>query len=76
MSADMATDEANAHFYDGHNLLDLGVSWRADENLSLDFSVDNALDRAHARRADFAFGTARYFPGAPRRWSMRIKRYY
>lgn len=71
-----ATNEANTRFYDGHNLLDLAVRWRADEHLSLDFALDNALDRAYARRADFAFGTARYFPGAARRWSMRLKWFY
>ena len=28
--------------------------------------VDNALDRAYADRADYAFGNYRYFPGRPR----------
>ena len=71
-----AMNEANTHFYDGHNLIDLGVSWSADDRLSLDVTVENALERAYARRADFAFGNVRYFPGDPRRLSVRLKRYY
>jgi iron complex outermembrane recepter protein len=59
-------DAANAHRYAGHELLNLRARWEFVPRWSLTLRVNNALDRAYADRADFAFGNYRYFPGRPR----------
>ena len=59
-------DAANLHRYGGHELLNLRGSWQFTDRWSASVRIDNALDRAYADRADYAFGTYRYFPGRPR----------
>lgn len=59
-------DAANAHRYLGHELLNLRGRWQPAPQWALTLRLDNALDRAYADRADFAFGTYRYFPGRDR----------
>jgi iron complex outermembrane recepter protein len=74
---DYYLDAANAHRYTGHELLNLRARWEFVPRWWLTLRVNNALDRAYADRADFAFGTYRYFPGRPRsvfaelRWQAR-----
>ncbi len=63
---DYYLDAANAHRYTGHELLNLRARWEFLSRWSLAVRVNNALDRAYADRADFAFGNYRYFPGRPR----------
>ena len=63
---DYFVDAANAHRYAGHELLNLRARWEFVPRWSLTLRVNNALDRAYADRADFAFGNYRYFPGRPR----------
>ena len=59
-------DAANEHFYNGHGLLNLRGRWQPDRHWALTLRLDNALDRRYADRADYAFGTYRYFPGRGR----------
>ena len=59
-------DAANEHFYDGHGLLNLRGRWQPSRHWALTLRLDNALDRRYADRADYAFGTYRYFPGRGR----------
>jgi iron complex outermembrane recepter protein len=59
-------DAANAHRYDGHELVNLRGRWSITPQWSLVLRVNNALDRDYADRADFAFGSYRYFPGRDR----------
>jgi iron complex outermembrane recepter protein len=59
-------DAANTHRYGGHELLNLRARWQFAPRWSAAVRVSNALDRDYADRADFAFGTYRYFPGRPR----------
>jgi iron complex outermembrane receptor protein len=59
-------DAANLHRYGGHELLNLRGRWQFTDRWSASLRVDNALDRAYADRADYAFGNYRYFPGRPR----------
>jgi outer membrane receptor protein involved in Fe transport len=63
---DYYLDAANAHRYTGHELLNLRARWTFRPQWSMTVRVNNALDRAYADRADFAFGNYRYFPGRPR----------
>jgi outer membrane receptor protein involved in Fe transport len=63
---DYYLDATNARRYTGHELLNLRARWEFLPRWSLALRVNNALDRAYADRADFAFGNYRYFPGRPR----------
>jgi outer membrane receptor protein involved in Fe transport len=65
---DYYLDPANAHTYEGHDLLNLRFFY-AIQNTGhrLALRVTNLLDDYYAERADFAFGNYRYFPGAGRR---------
>ena len=58
---------ANTADYDGHTLANLRASWQATPQVRVFARVMNLLDREYADRADFAFGSFRYFPGEPRR---------
>jgi len=59
-------DAANAHRYAGHGLLNLRGRWQMSPSWSATLRLNNALDRRYADRADYAFGTYRYFPGRGR----------
>jgi outer membrane receptor protein involved in Fe transport len=63
---DYFLDASNARRYTGHELLNLRASWAFRPQWSVTLRVNNALDRAYADRADFAFGDYRYFPGRSR----------
>ena len=57
---------ANTARYGGHALLNWRGDWVVTPRLRLFARVLNVLDAAYADRADFAFGSYRYFPGMPR----------
>ncbi len=59
-------DPGNTASYEGHHLVNWRNSWQLDEHWRLGFRVINLLDRDYAERADFAFGSYRYFVGEPR----------
>jgi iron complex outermembrane receptor protein len=59
-------DAANAHEYEGHDLLNLRVGWQVTPAWSTTLRLNNIADKAYADRADFAFGNYRYFPGRGR----------
>jgi outer membrane receptor protein involved in Fe transport len=59
-------DAANAHRYEGHELLNLRGRWAFTPQWSATLRLNNVFDRDYADRADFAFGTYRYFPGRDR----------
>jgi outer membrane receptor protein involved in Fe transport len=59
-------DASNARSYPGHELLNVRANWAFAPGWWATLRLTNALDRAYADRADFAFGSYRYFPGRPR----------
>ena len=59
-------DAANAHRYPGHELLNVRGRWQLAPGWTVVLRLNNALDRDYADRADYAFGTYRYFPGRGR----------
>ncbi|HQR48994.1 MAG TPA: TonB-dependent receptor [Steroidobacteraceae bacterium] len=59
-------DAANAHRYGGYELVNLRGLWRFAPQWCAGLRVTNALDVRYADRADYSFGTYRYFPGEPR----------
>lgn len=67
------TDESNLHKYDGHDLVNLRASYKVNENFSVYGRVLNLADTAYADRADYAFGSHRYFPGEERFFAVGIR---
>jgi iron complex outermembrane receptor protein len=57
----------NTAKYDGHRLLDINIRYQLAKQISLSVHVLNLNDEEYAERADFAFGSYRYFVGQPRR---------
>lgn len=55
----------NTREYNGHVLWNWRGSYRASEQLSVFARVMNLMDKNYADRADYAFGSYRYFPGTP-----------
>jgi len=59
-------DAANTAAYDGHDLLNLRASYELGSGWQVFGGLRNLTDERYAERADFAFGSYRYFPGEPR----------
>ncbi len=64
------TNAANTARYDGHDLVNLRLSWQLQPAWTFALRVTNLLDAAYADRADFVTisgsGIYRYFPGRDR----------
>lgn len=67
------TNAANTRAYEGHDVLNLRARHVLSEGLSGFLAVRNALDTRYAKRADFAFGNDRYFPGESRAVSIGLR---
>ena len=59
-------DASNRHDYPGHDLLNLRAAWEFAPRWRLGMRLNNLLDQRYADRADYAFGSYRYFPGQGR----------
>jgi iron complex outermembrane receptor protein len=59
-------DPANEHNYAGHDLLQLRASLALNHNTRIFARIENLTDEQYASRADFAFGTYRFFGGQTR----------
>lgn len=59
-------DPANEHDYSGHDLLQLRGSMALNNNTRLFARIENLTDEKYASRADYAFGSYRFFGGQPR----------
>ena len=57
---------SNTARYGGHKVVNWRATWDATDRLRLFARLVNVLDDAYADRADYAFGSYRYFPGMPR----------
>jgi len=67
------TNAANTARYEGHDLLNLRGRIALSERVELFAAVRNLTDARYAERADFAFGSDRYFPGEPRALSAGFR---
>jgi iron complex outermembrane receptor protein len=63
---DYYLDAANEHEYEGHHLLQLRGSMEINNSVRLFARVENLADEKYASRADYAFGSYRFFGGQPR----------
>jgi len=68
------TDERNSNIYSGHEVVDVTLAREIADGAFLSLSVINLFDEKYAKRADFAFGNARYFPGEPRHFNIGLKK--
>ena len=57
---------ANTERYKGHYAVNWRLQWQASPSTEISLRVMNLLDERYADRADFAFGSYRYFPAMPR----------
>ena len=63
---DYYLDPANDHSYEGHNLFQLRGSMSLKNNTHVFARIENLTDEKYASRADYAFGSYRFFGGQPR----------
>jgi len=70
---DYFANAANTAAYEGHDLANLRARWTINDQVTLFGSVRNLFDTRYAERADFAFGSYRYFPGEPRTMYIGIR---
>ncbi|HSN71091.1 MAG TPA: TonB-dependent receptor [Steroidobacteraceae bacterium] len=66
-------DASNAHQYEGHDLVNLRAAWQPAPEWMVFARVNNLTDEAYADRADFAFGSYRYFPGRERSLFIEVR---
>lgn len=66
------TDVANTQKYDGHGLLNLHLAHSVTERIRLGLHIHNLANTDYAERADFAFGSERYFIGEPRAYFASV----
>ena len=59
-------DAGNTARYGGHTVANWRGAWQVSPRVRLFARLLNLLDVAYAERADYAFGSYRYFPGLPR----------
>ena len=66
----------NSAEYSGHNLVNLRTGWALNERLDISARVSNLTDEDYAERADFGFGSYRYFVGEPRAVYVSVRYRY
>ena len=66
------TDASNNNDYPGHDLFDARLNWQMTPAWSANVAVRNLTNTDYAERADFAFGSERYFPGEGRAFEVRL----
>ncbi len=64
---------ANTARYKGHYAVNWRMQWQASESTELSLRVINVLNERYADRADFAFGSYRYFPAMPRQFYLGVR---
>ena len=63
---DYYLDPANEHKYEGHDLWQLRAAMQLNSHVNLFARIENLTDEKYASRADYAFGSYRFFGGQPR----------
>ncbi len=58
-------DPQNEHRYAGHDLLHLRANYALSGSTQLSMRIMNLTDEHYAERADYSFGSDRYFVGTP-----------
>lgn len=61
---------ANTASYKGHYSVNWRLQWQLNADTEISLRIINLLDERYADRADFAFGSYRYFPAMPRQFYL------
>mgnify|MGYP000332428986 CR=1 FL=1 len=69
---DYYLDPANEHEYEGHNLWQLRGAMKINANVNLFARIENLTDEKYASRADYAYGSYRFFGGQPRAFHFGV----
>ncbi len=64
---------ANTARYKGHYSVNWRLQWQATPSTEFSLRVINLLDERYADRADFAFGSYRFFPAMPRQVYLGVR---
>ena len=64
---------ANTARYKGHYGVNWRMQWQATASTELSLRVINLLNERYADRADYAFGSYRYFPAMPRQFYLGVR---
>jgi outer membrane receptor protein involved in Fe transport len=59
-------DPQNEHQYPGHDIYNLRTQYTFSQGFDLSLNIINLVDEDYAERADYNYGTYRYFVGEPR----------
>ena len=62
---DYFEDPQNEHGYEGHNLVNLRLNYQLSNSTQISARIMNLTDEDYAERADYSFGSDRYFVGTP-----------
>ncbi|MEM1389499.1 MAG: TonB-dependent receptor [Pseudomonadota bacterium] len=68
------TNPANTRTYPGHTLTNVRATYIFEGGIEVFGIVRNLFDLEYADRADFAFGSDRYFPGEPLNLTLGIRK--
>ena len=68
--------ESNAHTYEGHDIFNLRLKGDLTSNPSIGLTIRNLSDERYATRADYAFGSYRYFVGNEREFYLSLEQQF
>ncbi len=69
---DYYLDPSNEHEYEGHNLWQLRGAMQVSAKINLFARIENLTDEKYASRADYAYGSYRFFGGQPRAFHFGV----
>ncbi|MEM1391233.1 MAG: TonB-dependent receptor, partial [Pseudomonadota bacterium] len=68
------TNPANTRTYPGHTITNFRASYDFDNGIKVFGLLRNLFDLEYADRADFAFGSDRFFPGEPLNLTLGLRK--
>ena len=71
---DYPINESNAHNYEGHDIFNLRLKRDLTGKTSIGLNIRNLTDERYATRADYAFGSYRYFVGNEREFYFSLEK--
>ena len=71
---DYPINESNAYNYEGHDIFNLRLKRDLTGKTSIGLNIRNLTDERYATRADYAFGSYRYFVGNEREFYFSLEK--
>ncbi len=66
-------DDRNTRKYDGHDLWNLKLAYKATDSIDIYAKVNNIADDVYAENARYAWGKEKYTPGTPRQFFVGVE---